>query len=282
MPRPDCSSTPERMIGIVAGLIALSGCAQKPGAEVPATPVPPASAAPVASVHADAAAPAPSLLAQLKADPAAWQGKTVELNGTISPGQPRCTKAKCGAHNPNCNSCVSMLYLHEPGQSPDQGIELGESCKNEACARQRGLHWLKLKVELELDLPKLTVLERRLLELPEPAAEELLPTIGPSTPPQKRPLSKDAAQQLSRCEQDADCELRRPQFCGCKPCGKVAPVATRKGVPANCQVRGAEMICSVCDPALQGQICPACAPLYQPELYRAVCREGRCELERRP
>lgn len=75
-------------------------------------------------------------VAQLIANPAAYNGRFVAVRGEILRRVPGCTKIGCPETNPCCNSCHASLNLFTPGADPtlSEGIYLTEGGEPVACS----------------------------------------------------------------------------------------------------------------------------------------------------
>ena len=82
-------------------------------------------------------------IAELLANPAAYDGRYVAVRGEILMRTPACTKIACPVSNPCCNTCHASLNLYAPGADPttSEGIYLTEggepvSCSGKSCDYQ--------------------------------------------------------------------------------------------------------------------------------------------------
>jgi hypothetical protein len=94
-------------------------------------------------------------VAEVLADPRAFEGRFIAVKGVIDPGAPYCTKIACSQENPCCNGCSANLRLFdavsEIGSSglylDEDGAALGCSGGNECtwestCTLERGNYWV--------------------------------------------------------------------------------------------------------------------------------------------
>jgi len=82
-------------------------------------------------------------VAQLRANPAAYDGHFVAVRGEIQRRVAACTKIACSASNPCCNQCFAALNLFDEGSDPTttEGVYLTEngaslSCSGNSCDYQ--------------------------------------------------------------------------------------------------------------------------------------------------
>lgn len=82
-------------------------------------------------------------VAELRANPAAYDGHFVAVRGDILRRVAACTKIACPTSNPCCNQCNAALNLFDPGSDPaaSEGVYLTEngagiSCSGNSCDYQ--------------------------------------------------------------------------------------------------------------------------------------------------
>lgn len=112
-------------------------------------------------------------VAEVLADPKAFDGRFVAMKGVIDPNSPYCTKIACSAENPCCNGCGASLRVYDDASQfgtegiylSEEGVALGcqgnECTWRDHCAVAPGNAWVAGWFRLEDGVtPRLDVVAR--------------------------------------------------------------------------------------------------------------------------